>query len=148
MFFKDAYYCVYELEERLARTETMIWKVYVVLCEIMVRFGPCTLLIILNLLMIKNFHKSHVRRMSMRTSLVRPGISMSRKRKITASSYLESCGEDFEEPYDTLPRHMPTTTISSISVTEEKSRAPLVINVSWSYFWDKEMASIHHYYLF
>ena len=125
---------MYELEERLARTETMIWKVYVVLCEIMVRFGPCTLLIILNLLMIRDFHKSHVRRMSMRTSLARPSISMPRIRKITASSYLQSCGEDFDEPYDTFPRNIHTTTMSSISVAEQKSTSPLVINVSWNYF--------------
>ena len=122
--------CVYELEERLARTETMIWKIYVVLCEIMVRFGPCTLLIILNLLMIRDFHKSHIRRMSMRMSCVNPSTSRSRKRKITASTYLQSEMEDLDEMYDSLPRNIPTTTMSSVSVIKEKVTTPLVINVS------------------
>ena len=66
----------------------------------------------------------------MRTSLARPSISMPRMRKITASSYLQSCSEDFDEPYDTIPRNFATTAMSSISAAEEKSTAPLVINVS------------------
>ena len=58
IFLLDNYLCLYELEEKLARTDTIIWTVYVILAEIMVRFGPCILLITLNFLMIRDFHTS------------------------------------------------------------------------------------------
>ena len=86
--------CIYELEEVLARTQTSIWKLYVILCEILVRFGPCALLIVLNLLMIRDFNKSHNRRTSLGLDLLGSSPPMSRKRKVTINSNVQSWGGD------------------------------------------------------
>ena len=102
IFLLDNYLCVYELEEKLARTDTMIWTVYVVLAEIMVRFGPCILLITLNILMIRDFHISLNRRLSLATTYTET-ISQtgSRKRKTTISSYVQSFEND-DRVFDSL----------------------------------------------
>ena len=93
--------CVYELEEVLARTQTSIWKIYVILCEILVRFGPCVLLIVLNLLMMRDFHKSHNRRISLGLDLLSSSPSMSRKRKVTINSVVQSwIGENDPEDFE------------------------------------------------
>ena len=92
--FLDKYMCIYELEEVLARTQTSIWKLYVILCEILVRFGPCALLIVLNLLMIRDFNKSHNRRASLGLDLLGSSPPMSRKRKVTINSNVQSWGGD------------------------------------------------------
>ena len=132
MYLIDEYLCVYELEEKLARTETPIWKVYIILSEAMVRIGPCVLLIILNLLMIRDFTRSLNRRMSLNTTLVHPSPPMSRKRKITISSYVQSC-EDVDKAYDTLSKGFSSPIFESITKTDKRPSKPLVINVSNNY---------------
>ena len=124
--------CIYELEEVLARTQTSVWKIYVGLSETLVRFGPCVLLIILNLLMIRDFHKSFNRRTSLGMDILysKPTI-MPRKRKVTISSNVQSWGEDDDQDfYETDPSkfHIDNTDDES----KDKERTPsLVINVSF-----------------
>ena len=121
---------MYELEEKLARTESIIWMVYVVLAEIMVRFGPCILLITLNLLMIRDFHISLNRRISLINSIKEMRSSIPRKRKITVSSYIQT-NENHDKIYDgTLSNNVPIRGMTSISVSKKQSSTPLVINVS------------------
>ena len=43
-------------------TESPIWRVYVILTEILCRIGPCIILVILNLLMIHGFRTSMQRK--------------------------------------------------------------------------------------
>ena len=121
---------MYELEENLARKDAIIWKLYVVLAEVMVRFGPCTLLIVLNLLMIRDFHTSLHRRMLLNTFFPAPSPPMNRNRKLTVSSYVQSY-EDKDKSLDHLAPNIRRKNITSVSLTEKKS-SPLVINVSWT----------------
>ena len=55
--FSD-YTCVYHRKENIEVTESPIWRVYVILTEILCRIGPCIILVILNLLMIHGFRTS------------------------------------------------------------------------------------------
>ena len=125
---------MYELEEKLARTDTIIWTVYVVLAEIMVRFGPCILLITLNILMIRDFHISLNRRLSLATTY-NETISQtgSRKRKTTISSYFQSF-EDDDRVSDNLPIKNSSNAHNNTAEPEDQSLRPLVINVSYAQF--------------
>ena len=131
IFLLDNYLCLYELEEKLARTDTMIWTVYVVLAEIMVRFGPCILLITLNILMIRDFHLSLNRRLSLATNynetISRNG---SRKRKTTISSYVQSFEND-DRVFDSLPIENYNNALAYAKEPKDQSLRPLVINVSF-----------------
>ena len=125
--------CVYELEEVLARTQTSIWKVYVILCEILVRFGPCVLLIVLNLMMMRDFHKSHNRRISLGLDLLDSSPPMSRKRKVTINSIVQSwIGENAPEDFEMDARNFSPDSKSRTEF-EEKTKDPtfITINVSW-----------------
>ena len=96
--------CIYELEEVLARTQTSIWKIYVGLSESLVRFYPCVLLIVLNLLMIRDFYKSLNRRTSLGMDILHSTSTIrSRKRKVTISSNHQSWGEDKNEEMSEAP---------------------------------------------
>ena len=130
-FSSDNFLCLYELEEKLARTDTMIWTVYVILAEIMVRFGPCILLITLNILMIRDFHLSLNRRLSLATTY-NETISQtgSRKRKTTISSYVQSF-EDDDRVFDDLPMKNPSNALAYVAETKDQALRPLVINVSF-----------------
>ena len=125
---------MYELEEKLARTDTIIWTVYVVLAEIMVRFGPCILLITLNILMIRDFHLSLNRRLSLATTY-NETISQtgSRKRKTTISSYFQSF-EDDDKVFDNLPMKNSRDAYNNATESKDQSLRPLVINVSYVQF--------------
>ena len=127
----DNYLCLYELEEKLARTDTMIWTVYVVLAEIMVRFGPCILLITLNILMIRDFHLSLNRRLSLATNY-NETISQngSRKRKTTISSYVQSFEND-DRVFDSFPIENYNNALAYAKEPKDQSLRPLVINVSF-----------------
>ena len=131
IFLLDNYLCLYELEEKLARTDTMIWTVYVVLAEIMVRFGPCILLITLNILMIRDFHLSLNRRLSLATNY-NETISQngSRKRKTTISSYVQSFEND-DRVFDSLPIENYNNALAYAKEPKDQSLRPLVINVSF-----------------
>ena len=61
LLFLD-YTCVYHRKENIAVTESPIWRVYVILTEILCRIGPCIILVILNLLMIHGFRTSMQRK--------------------------------------------------------------------------------------
>ena len=63
--------CEYHREEIVDRTESVIWTVYVILNEILCRIGPCILLIILNLLMIRDFRASIQRRKELKNDMCR-----------------------------------------------------------------------------
>ena len=124
--------CVYGLEEVLARTQTSIWKIYVILCEILVRFGPCVLLIVLNLMMMRDFHKSHNRRISLGLDLLDSSPPMSRKRKVTINSVVQSwIGENDPEDFE-----MDACNFSSGSkrrtTFEEKTKDPTFITINVS----------------
>lgn len=67
------YMCIYHREENLWRTESPIWRVYVVLNEILCRIGPCVLLVTLNLLMIRDFRTSIKRRKELKNGLYKGG---------------------------------------------------------------------------
>ena len=54
--------CVYHRKENLLITESPLWRVYVILTEILCRIGPCIILVTLNLLMIRGFRASVQRR--------------------------------------------------------------------------------------
>ena len=123
--------CLYELEEKLARTDTIIWTVYVVLAEIMVRFGPCILLVTLNILMIRDFHLSLNRRLSLATTYNETiSQSGSRKRKTTTSSYFQSF-EDDDRAFDNFPTKNTSNTLAYATEPSDQSLRPLVINVSF-----------------
>ena len=131
IFLLDNYLCLYELEEKLARTDTIIWTVYVVLAEIMVRFGPCILLITLNILMIRDFHLSLNRRLSLATTYNETiSQSGSRKRKTTISSYFQSF-EDDDRGFDNFPTKNSSNTLAYATEPSDQSLRPLVINVSF-----------------
>ena len=133
MLLLEKYMCVYELEEVLARTQSSIWKTYVILCEILVRFGPCVLLIVLNLLMIRDFYKSHKRRASLGLNLLGSSPGMSRKRKVTINSNLQSwSGGNDPEIYEMAPCKL-SVDFQDNTVFEEECEDPpsTVINVSF-----------------
>ena len=52
----DTLVCSYYGHDIEGLHDTLIWKTYVVLCELMVRFGPALLLIGLNVAMIRHFN--------------------------------------------------------------------------------------------
>ena len=52
----DTLVCSYYGHDIEGLHDTLIWKTYVVLCELMVRFGPAMLLIGLNVAMIRHFN--------------------------------------------------------------------------------------------
>ena len=123
--------CIYELEEVLARTQTSIWKLYVILCEILVRFGPCVLLIVLNLLMIRDFNKSHNRRTSLGLDLLGSSPPMSRKRKVTINSNVQSWGGDNQpEAIESISNAF-SIDVQNKDTFEENTHGPppIVINV-------------------
>ena len=126
--------CIYELEEVLARTQTSIWKIYVGLSESLVRFYPCVLLIVLNLLMIRDFYKSLNRRTSLGMDILHSTSTiMSRKRKVTISSNHQSWGEDKnEEMFEAPPSKCHIDNTKEELSSKNKERPPsLVINVSF-----------------
>ena len=53
---QDTLVCSYYGHDIEGLHDTLIWKTYVVLCELMVRFGPALLLIGLNVAMIRHFN--------------------------------------------------------------------------------------------
>ena len=123
--------CVYEKEEVLARSGTAIWTLYVILAEIMVRIGPCILLITLNLLMIRDFHASIVRRRALNNMIIRRLSSpdIPRRRKITASSYTTS-HDSGHRINDKCTTNAPANRMTTISMFEKVVSRPIVINVS------------------
>ena len=125
--------CVYELEEVLARTQTSIWKIYVILCEILVRFGPCVLLIVLNLMMMRDFHKSHNRRISLGLDLLDSSPPMSRKRKVTINSIVQSwIGENAPEDFEMDACNFSPDSKSRTEFEDDtKDHTFITINVSW-----------------
>ena len=50
--------CFYEAVIHKGLSESIIWKTYIVLCQLLIRFIPAVLLIILNILIIKAFNLS------------------------------------------------------------------------------------------
>lgn len=83
--------CVYIGEEVESITESTVWITYVVLTEIMMRIGPCILLVTLNIRMIQDFNESLRRRRQLMASCF----------SVTSSALfpmIERDGEDPENP--------------------------------------------------
>ena len=141
----DDYMCVYEKEEVLARSGTAIWTLYVILAEILVRIGPCILLITLNLLMIRDFHASIVRRRALNNMIIRRLSSpdIPRRRKITASSYTTSY-DSGHKINDERTTNIPANRMTTISMFEKVVSRPIVINVSL-YEWQLRFENLFCY---
>lgn len=49
----EEYVCIYDNEEIIPMTHSMVWITYTVLCEVFMKIGPCILLVVLNVIMIQ-----------------------------------------------------------------------------------------------
>ena len=50
---EEEYICIYDNEEILPMTHSVVWMTYTILVEIFMKIGPCILLVTLNIMMIQ-----------------------------------------------------------------------------------------------
>ncbi|XP_059083889.1 probable G-protein coupled receptor B0563.6 [Tigriopus californicus] len=126
--------CVYIGEEVESVTESAVWITYVVLIEIMMRIGPCVLLVTLNIRMIQDFNESLRRRRQLMASCF----------SVTSSALfpmIEGDGEDPENPETSsslfsmkIPKRVRYLSENSVSSTEPSNKAKTMFGLAPSKF--------------